>query len=866
MCLKRIYASFRFFGLLFVEFFEPRTTIPMESGFLRYYKKTVIERPAITLVLFLLMVMFFGYHGPDLKLDASAESIVLENDPDLRYYRSMLETYGSDDFVIITYTPSDDLLSPSSLDNLKALRDDLRQFPRVSSVLTILDVPLLNSPKVSIAELTDNAEVRTLETPGIDKELARKEFLESPIYSNNLVSPNGQTTALLVNFKGDESYTSLLATRNQLREKKVLTGLTPEESEQLAHATKAFQDYHAKVVKQERQDIQVIRGIIDTHQGEATMHLGGARMITTDMLSFIEHDLRFFGFGVVFFLIIALMFFFRKLRWVVLPMFCCLISIVVMVGFLGWLDWPITVISSNFISLLLIITMSLTIHLIVRYRIVIESHPTADQETLVFETMRIMAQPCLYTAITTIVAFLSLVVSDIRPVIDFGWTMTIGIAFAFALNFILFPAILTLLPREKFKAQKDFTQSFTNSLATLSLQRPKTIVWCCVALVIFGLVGVTQLEVENRFIDHFKSSTEIYQGMELIDTQLGGTIPLEFVIEADDEFYASLQELKEDDTAFDDPFADEEEEGENEITYWFNGDRLRKVEEIHDYLEQLPEVGKVLSIATGMKVFLELNDGRMPEDYELAVLRKWVPEAVQKALIAPYLSNDGNQTRITMRLIESAPTLKRKELIHKIKAYLVDDMGFAETDVHQTGLAVLYNNLLQSLYKSQILTLGAVFVSILGMFMVLFRGFFIGCLAIMPNLFAAGMVLGLMGWVGIPLDLMTITIAAITIGIAVDDTIHYVHRFQLEFKQNGNYTATVKACHGSIGIAMYYTSFTISAGFSILALSSFIPTIYFGLLTSFAMVVALFSNLTLLAALLILFKPLGPESHGELVS
>ena len=816
----------------------------------------------MTLVVFLLMVVFFGYHGPDLKLDASAESIVLENDPDLKYYRSMLETYGSDDFVIITYTPTGDLLSPRSLENLKALRDDLRQFPRVSSVLTILDVPLLNSPKVTIAELTDNAEVRTLETPDVDKELARKEFLESPIYQNNLVSPNGQTTALLVNFKGDERYTSLLAARNTLREKKSFSGLSREEADQLQQTTKAFQDYHAKVVEQERQDIQIIRNMIDAYRGEATMHLGGARMITTDMISFIEHDLRFFGVGVVIFLIVALLFFFRTLRWVVLPMCCCVVSIIVMVGFLGWLDWPITVISSNFISLLLIITMSLTIHLIVRYRIVIERHPTADQQTLVFETMRIMAQPSFYTAITTIVAFLSLVVSDIRPVIDFGWTMTIGIAFAFVLNFILFPAVLSLLPRERFAAQKDFTQAFTNSLAALSLQRPKAIVWCCLGFVIIGLVGVTKLEVENRFIDHFKSTTEIYQGMELIDTQLGGTIPLEFVIDADDNFYASLEASEEADAEFEDPFADEEEEGANETTYWFNGDRLRIVEEIHDHLEQLPEIGKVLSIATGMKVFLELNDGRMPEDYELAVLRKWVPEEVKKALIDPYLSSDGNQTRITMRLIESAPTLKRKELIQKIKSYLVDDMGFAEADIHPTGLAVLYNNLLQSLYKSQILTLGAVFVSILVMFMILFRGFFIGCLAIMPNLFAAGMVLGLMGWAGIPLDLMTITIAAISIGIAVDDTIHYIHRFQLEFKQHGNYMATVKACHGSIGIAMYYTSFTISAGFSILALSSFIPTIYFGLLTSFAMVVALFSNLTLLAALLILFKPLGPEHKG----
>ena len=834
----------------------------MKSGFLHFYKNTVIERPAISLLIIFLMVAFFGYHGPDLKLDASAESIVLENDPDLRYFRSIHDIYGSSDFLVITYTPFDDLLSPTSLAGLKALRDDLQKLKYVSSVVTILDVPLLSSPQLSIAELTDAEEVRTLETPGVDKELARQEFLESPIYKNNLVSPNGRTTALLVNFTRDEKYASLLTTRNTLREKKVAAGLTAEESHQLENATKTFSDYHARFIEQERQEIRVIREIIAKYRGAANMHVGGARMITADMISFIQHDISVFGVGVVGFLIVALIFFFRKLRWVALPLLSCVTAIIVMVGFLGWLDWRITVISSNFISLLLIITMSLTIHLIVRYRIVIERNPSADQKTVVFDTMRIMAEPSFYTALTTAVAFGSLVVSDIRPVIDFGWMMTIGIAFAFILNFILFPAVLTFLPREKFTAHRDFTQSFTLKMASLTQHYPKPIVLVCSALAIVGILGITQLEVENRFIDHFKSTTEIYQGMELIDTQLGGTIPLEFIIDADAEFHTSLEESKNADDIFDDPFADEDEDSE-ELTYWFNGDRLQKVEEIHDYLEQLPEIGKVLSLATGMKVFLELNDGRMPEDYELAVLRKRIPEEVKQSLINPYLSEDGNQTRITMRLIESAPTLKRKELIHKIKAYLVNDMGFAEANVHPTGLAVLYSNLLQSLYKSQILTLGAVFVSILLMFAVLFRGWTIACLAIMPNLLAAGMVLGLMGWSGIPLDLMTITIAAITIGIGVDDTIHYIHRFQIDFQQHGNYLETVRTCHGSIGLAMYYTSLTIAVGFSILALSSFIPTIYFGLLTGFAMLVALMSNLTLLPALLLLVKPLGPEHTEE---
>jgi predicted RND superfamily exporter protein len=798
------------------------------------------------LIIFLL-VAFFGYHGPDLKLDASAESIVLENDPDLRYFRSIRDLYGSSDFLVVTYTPSGDLLSPKSLSDLKALRDDLQQLQPISSVVTILDVPLLNSPQLSISELTDAEEVRTLETPGVDKELARHEFLESPIYKNNLVSPNGRTTALLVNFTRNEKYSALLAIRNTLREKNMTEGLTTKESRQLGKTTREFQDYHALVIEQERRDIQAVRKIIAAYQDKASIHVGGARMITADMISFIEHDIRVFGVGVVAFLIVALTFFFRKLRWVILPLLSCITSIIVMVGFLGFFDWRITVISSNFISLLLIITMSLTIHLIVRYRIVIKHNPSGDQKSHVFDTMRIMAQPCLYTALTTAVAFGSLVVSDIRPVIDFGWMMTIGIAFAFALNFILFPAVLTFLPPEKFTARRDFTQSFTLKMASLTQHYPKPIVLACSALAILGILGIAQLEVENRFIDHFKSTTEIYQGMELIDTQLGGTIPLEFIIDADADFHASLEQEQEAGDVFEDPFADKDEDSE-ETTYWFNGDRLQKVEEIHDYLEQLPEIGKVLSIATGMKVFLQLNDGRMPEDYELAVLRKRIPKEVKNALIDPYLSEDGNQTRITMRLIESAPTLKRKELINHIKAYLIDDMGFAETNVHPTGLAVLYSNLLQSLYRSQILTLGAVFISILAMFVVLFRGLALSCLAIMPNLLAAGMVLGLMGWLGIPLDLMTITIAAITIGIGVDDTIHYIHRFQVDFRQYGNYVETVSACHGSIGLAMYYTSLTIAVGFSILALSNFIPTIYFGLLTGFAMLVAHLSNLTQLPA------------------
>ena len=842
----------------------------MNSLLLRLYRTIVIDRPVVALGLVFFPVAFFASYVPDFKLDASSESIILEHDEALKYYRASREIYGSDDFLIVVYTPHEDLFAPSSLAHLAKLRDELAGIDSVETIHTILDVPLVNSPRVSLTELKDGQGIKTLETPGVDRDLARKELQESPIYRNNLISVDGRTTALQVIFKEDAKYNELLNKRNRLREKEAESGLPAEEAAALRAVEQTFHAYHAVVIETENKDIEVVRAILNKYRDKAQLYLGGARMVVADMISFIEYDITTFGAGILVFLLVALGYFFRALRWVLLPMSCCLISVVVMAGYLGFMDWRVTVISSNFVSLLLIITMSLTIHLIVRYRILREQTPQADQKTLVLHTIQEMAKPCFYTAITTIVAFCSLIVSDIRPVIDFGWMMTIGIALAFVLNFLYFPAVLVLLKPEKDITRMDVTRlfMFTMAVAGFTIRHAKPVVMICVLLAVLGGMGIGQLEVENRFIDHFKSTTEIYQGMELVDTKLGGTIPLDFVIDADETVAASSEATDDPfddpfDDPLDDPFADpfaREEDATDESSYWFNGYRLTQIETIHDYLESLPEVGKVLSLATGMKVIKQLNDGLMPDDYELALLRKYVPEDVKNALLNPYLSPDGDQARLTMRLIESAPTLKRKELIERIQTYLVDEMGFAETTVHPTGMALLYSHLLHSLYRSQILTMGTVFVSILLMFIMLFRKISLSIVAILPNLLAACAVLGLMGWWGIPLDIMTITIAAITVGIAVDHAIHYIHRFQVEFVKHQSYRDTVVACHGSIGRAIYYTALTITVGFSILAFSNFIPTIYFGVLTGFAMMVALISNLTLLAALLIIVKPMGPAS------
>ena len=824
------------------------------------YFKWVIEKPVWALVFVALVVAGFSYHIPKFKLDASAESLVLENDNALEYYRKISKVYGSDDFLVITYAPKKDMMSDEVLEDLKALSDELAKLDRIHSIDNILNVPLLNSPRVEIGKLA--TDIRTLETPGVDRGMARKEFLESPIYKNLLMSPDGKTTIIRVNFKRDQKYFDLLNKRNELRAKIKTKDFTSNDEVLFNKAQEEFRNYHASVLDKEDKVIQAVRYIMDRHRDNAEMFLGGVPMITTDMIGFIEHDLKTFGLGVIIFIILMLSLFFKKLRWVVLPVGCCLITTAVVVGFLGLMDWRVTVISSNFISILLIITISLIIHLIVRYQDLNQSKPGQDQKQLVRQTVGFMVLPCFYTSITTIVAFCSLLVSGIRPVIDFGWTMTIGISLAFVLNFTFFPAALVLLSPEISRSGKDKTRIFTLAIAAFIKRHQKIILCGSFLLAVVSIIGISKLEVENRFIDHFKSNTEIYKGMQVIDRKLGGTTPLNIVMNPDQKYFDYLKEAeqnKEED--FDDPFADEGDEAEK--NFWFNSNMLDRVEKIHDYLEGLPEVGKVQSISTLIKVFTQLDKGRKPDDYDLVLIRKLMPENVKDSLVNPYLSEDANQIHINMRLIESDPNLRRSDLIEKIRKHLVEELKFAPETIKFTGMVVLYNNMLQSLYRSQILTIGVVVFAIMVMFMILFRSFSLALIGIIPNLLAAGTVLSLMGWLGIPLDMMTITIAAITVGIAVDNTIHYIHRFQKEFKVDQNYLMTMDRCHGSIGKAMYYTSVTITLGFSILALSDFMPTIYFGLLTGAAMVIALLGALTLLPLLIVVFRPLPENAPGK---
>jgi len=828
--------------------------------FVALHERLVLQHPIVVLVISAIMVGAFGWHAQDFGLDASADSLTLERDESLSYYRMVTARYGSDDYLIVTFAPGEDLFSDPVLQHLRDLRSELNSLDSVESVVSILDVPLIKSPPVNLRQISKG--LRHLEDGDTDRELARQELVGSALYRDLLISADARTTALRVNLRQDKKYVALRELRNQLREKKYVTDFTSEDAEALALASLEFDELSRSLLAREQQTISAVRYILSNYQDVATLHLGGLPMIVADSIDFIKHDLIVFGFAVVAFLIVILVVAFRQPRWAILSLANCLATCIVMLGILGMSDWRVTVVSSNFVSLLLILCLALTLHIIVRYRETHVRNPHADQMTLVRESIRRIVVPCFYTTLTTMVAFGSLIVSGIRPVIDFGWMMVIGISIGFVFSFTLFPASLMLLQPGTPRALRDITAAITGFFARIIDGRTRQTLLITTVLVAAGVAGITQLTIENRFIDYYKKSTEIYQGMALVDRELGGTTPLDVIIDAPlpapEATDIDADPESEDD--FDDEFADlfaddpESEAGITATSYWFNYPRIQEVAAIHDYLDALPETGKVISIATATRLLGELDEQVLKDNILLSIVYKRLPESVREALITPYLSADGNQLRFSVRVFESDKTLRRNELINRIRNDLVDKFGFAEEQVHLSGMLVLYNNMLQSLFRSQALTLGAVFLAIFGMFIVLFRSFRLAVTAIIPNIVSAVIVLGLIGWLSIPLDLMTITIAAITVGIAVDDTIHYTHRFTHEFARDGDYWATIHRCHHTIGRAMYYTSVTIILGFSILALSQFIPTINFGLLTGVAMLVALLANMTLLPVLIVTFR------------
>ena len=792
--------------------------------FASLYENTILKRPKSILVILLITLLNFAYYSKDFRLDASSETLLIEGDPDLEYLKEITDRYGSKEFLVLTYTPNEGMVTDASVNNLLSLKYKLQSLDWVHSVITLLDVPLLDNSEAPLQERLKS--FKTLKDEDVDKQRGFKEILESPVFRNFVISEDGNTSGIIVNLKKKPPLEDI---ENKSRQE--------------------IDAYREQIKKENHKNILEIRNVIKSYKDIGKIYLGGIPMIADDMMTFIKSDIIVFGIGVLLFIIATLWLVFRKLIWIIVPISSCFFSVIIMIGLLGLIGWKVTVISSNFIALMLILTMAMNIHMSTRFLQIRKLSPSKTILEILILTTRKMFWPILYTVLTTIIAFLSLIFSEIKPIIDFGWMMTLGLIVSFIITFTLLPTLLNFAPTKDISLKDDGDSNVTKFLGNLSLKNQTAIFLISVILIIFSFFGISKLEVENSFINYFSKKTEIYKGMKLIDEELGGTTPLEIIL----KFPETNKEKTEDDE-FDDW---EEENDQDNQKYWFTKDKIDTITSVHNYLDSLPQIGKVLSFSSIIEVATQLNNNKPLGTLEMGVLYTKIPDSIKTEIIDPYISIENNEARINLRIIDSQENLRRNDLINKINFDLQNKLGIEKDRYKLAGVLILFNNLLQSLFKSQILTLGLVMIGIFAMFFILFKNIRLSFIGIVPNFIAAFFILGIIGLLRIPLDMMTITIAAITIGIAVDNSIHYIYRFKEEFSKIKDYKKTLTTCHSTVGVAILNTSVTIVFGFSILVLSKFIPTIYFGIFTGLAMLLAMISVLTLLPSLILVFKPFG---------
>ena len=819
------------------------------------YKKIVIDFSKITLVFLTIIVGVSLYQAKNFNLDASSDALLLEGDPDLQYLREVNQTYGSKDFLVLTYSPITNFTEKETILNLQLLKSKIEKLTWVNNVVTIIDVPLLKSTDESLMERLIN--YKTLAYPEIDRKRGFDEIINSPIYKNYVISEDGKTSGIVVYLKKDERLAEYVKIKDKYFNQSVETGLSKKDKENYKKFLKEYEEYKNLYNVRNHQNINEIRDVINKYGENAKIHLGGIPMIADDMMSYIKSDIIVFGIGVFIFIIFTLWIIFRNFKWVAIPLLGCATSVIIMIGLLGFIGWKVTVISSNFIALMLILNMAMNIHVTVRFLQLKKEFPQLKKDEAVLEASTKMMLPILYTVLTTICAFSSLVFSGIKPIIDFGWMMTLGLIISILVTFLLLPSLLNIFSLDNETNIKDTEKSIvTSTLGSFTKNNKILIFGSTIIIIIFSIIGISKLEVENSFINYFDKETEIYKGMKKIDEDLGGTTPLNIIL----KFPIKQKKINVEEDEFDE-WDEENNTNEDKAKYWFTRDKMDKIIKVHDYLDSLPQIGKVLSFGSILRVAEDLNNKEL-QSLEIAVLYSKIPEAIKNEIVLPYISVEKDEARISVRIKDSLENLRRNDLINKINYELNSKLGLEKEEYKLAGVLILFNNLLQSLFKSQILTLGIVMLGIFAMFFVLFKNVLLSLIGVVPNFLAAFFILGIIGLLGIPLDMMTITIAAITIGIAVDNSIHYIYRFREEFEKIKDYSKTLDRCHSTVGIAILNTSITIVFGFSILILSNFIPTIYFGVFTGIAMLLAMISVLTLLPKLILTLKPFGVENHN----
>ena len=786
----------------------------------------------IFIFLSLLILCLSIFYSKDFRIDASSDTLVAQNDSDFEYFNKYNSLFKSENFLVIA-VKNTKKINKKFINKFELLSLKILQLENVTDVFSFINAPILFLNKTSLSSLSkDNLE--TIKNSNFSISDILKEFSNNPIYKDQIINNEANVFSLIIYLqknleleKARKDYNNSLIKKNEYLK------------------IKNTSDKKRNIL------IKNIRIIIKESDNNYQYHLGGVEMIASDVIDFVKTDIIIFSISVTLIIILVLFFIFRQVKWVFICLLSSCYSVIVIFGILGFTQIEITAISSNFSALIFILSISMNIHIINYYRLL-------DQKSLsrINETITKMFWPCLYTTLTTMVAFGSLIITDIKPIIDFGVIMIISLLISLISSFTILPLFILIFPKNNFLNQNVILSKV--KFLTLTTNHYKKIITVSFFLFLLSIIGISKLSVENSFVNYFKKNTEIYKGMKLIDEELGGTTPLdviltfkndknEIILEKD----ISQEDIFEEDLIFNDELFSEDMFSENLDKVWFTKEKLTAISDIHKYLENRDEIGKVQSIISLIEMANLINKKPL-EIFELSVLYQEIPENYKDSLIYPYLLIDKNMAKITARIRDSE-NINRHELIKDIKSYLQEKKYPTVDKFRVNGLLVLYNNMLDSLFESQIKSLGLVIVLIFLMFIILFKSIKLSVIGIIPNIFASSFILGLIGFLSIPLDIMTITIAAITIGIAVDNTIHYLYRYK-EFKKVNKMLESIKLTNSSAGLAVLTTSITIALGFSILSLSSFIPTVLFGIFTSLAMIFAMIGVLIVLPSLLMIIK------------
>ena len=806
----------------------------MNNIFRRQYKIFLI-------ILSLLIISFFSYYIKNFKLDASSDTLILQNDQSFEYFNYYNKIFPSKNFLVLAIK-ADNKIDIQYINEINNIKKKLESIEGVESVFSINDVPILFLNNTKLSDL-DPDSIETINNSEYELEKILDEFSTNPLYVNQIINSEKTITSVIINLIKDEEFYNLKELKNNSQ------GNYDELSLIKNNYREAKENYNLKRNKL----IQNIRQTLKKEDINYQYFLGGIDMIADDTLNYIKNDIIVFSVSVIIFIFVVLFLIFKRFKWVIIPILSSLYAIVIMIGLIGFLNWEITAISSNFISLMLILSISMCIHIINNYK---NNNSINNYNERLIKSIKIMFWPCFYTTLTTIVAFGSLLFSDIKPVIDFGKIMIISLFIIFLTSFTILPLLISIFPNIDNKVRKEFF--ILSKFYNLSINHQLKVYSINIIFFIISIFGIYKLNVENSFINYFKKNTEIYQGMKIIDTELGGTTPLDIIIkfEESDEIIKQDQNLLsneendfdldiEGDMNLDEGLFENELNNKDNLANWLSDEKLSSIKLIHEYLDNKSEIGKVQSIYSLINIAEKINKSPL-STFELSILYKEIPENYKEQLIFPYLSIDQNMIKISAR-IKDSKKIKRQNLIKDIEKHLKENYTNLES-AKVNGLLVLYNNMLQSLFSSQIKSLGFVILSIFLMFIILFKSIKLSIIGIVPNILASSFILGFIGIFNIPLDIMTITIAAITIGIAVDNTIHYLYKTKKNINNKMTINESLKNSHKTVGQAVLTTSLTIAFGFSVLSLSNFIPTILFGIFTALAMIIAMLGVLITLPA------------------